>query len=278
MAAKYINWLASYPKSGNTWVRAFLEHYEKGKIEINKMDTVVGDERIAFFQSVSAQPYYKFDLYEWALVRPAALQMYLHMYCKKDKLILKTHNAHAVIGGIPLFPPLISGPSVYLVRNPLEVIPSFARHTGKDVDEMVSAVQETGHSFSANVQKQSMIGFLCSWEAHVRSWTKAPDTIVIRFEDLKENPEYWFTQILKQYGYEVNKTKILEAIDASSIDKLREQEKASGFDEAGRNDSFFGGTKEKLNPSQVSEVIEAFGDVMDEYGYFDRELKHGSHY
>jgi hypothetical protein len=275
---QYINWLASYPKSGNTWVRAFLEHYEHGFVDINKMGLVFGDERIYYFQAVSAQPFHSFDLYQWALVRPAALMMYLNMNPRMERLILKTHNCYATVGEVPLFPPLISGPSVYLIRNPIDVIPSFARHTGNTIEDMLMFMGDSRHSFSGSKEKSTLIGFLSSWDNHVKTWSQVQDTIVVKYEDLKENPEYWFTEILKQFGYEVNKTKVLESIEAVKLEKLQEQEKAVGFNEAGRNDIFFGGTKEKLTPKQIDKVIEKFGDTMQKYGYLGEELKYGSGY
>jgi hypothetical protein len=276
MPAPYINWLASYPKSGNTWVRAFIEYYQYGEVDINHMDAIYGDERIYYFQAVTAQPYHTLDLYQWALIRPAALNMYLTMHLKKDKLILKTHNAYAAVGEVPLFPPLISGPSVYLVRDPVDVIPSFARHTGSSVNDMLMMMQDSRHAFVAKPEKGTIIGFLSSWTNHVMAWSEAPDTIVIKYEDLKANPEYWFTEILKQFGFEINKTKVLEAIEATSLEKLQEQERIVGFSEAGKNDVFFGGTQKKLTNKQISKVVDAFGDVMRKFGYLDEEAKHGS--
>lgn len=277
MPAPYINWLASYPKSGNTWVRAFLEYYERGELDINNMDVVMGDERIYYFQAVSAQPYHTFDLYQWALVRPAALNMYLHMNPRRDRVILKTHNAYATVGEVPIFPPLISGPSVYILRNPIDVIPSFARHTGSSVDDMLLMMKDSRHAFASNVEKHTLIGFLSSWDNHIKAWEQAPDTIVIKYEDLKENPEYWFTQILKQFGYEISKQKILDTIEAVNLDRLKEQERQNGFKEVGKNDVFFGGTKEKLTPSQISKVIDQFGPLMEKHGYLNREVKYGNY-
>jgi len=277
MPAPYINWLASYPKSGNTWVRAFLEVYDRGELDINRMEVVMGDERIYYFQAVTAQPYHTMDLYQWALIRPAALNMYLHMNPRMDKVILKTHNAYASVGEVPIFPPLISGPSVYLIRNPIDVIPSFARHTGNDAGEMVMMMQDNRHAFASNQEKNTMIGFLSSWINHVNAWTQAPDTIVIRYEDMLDNPYYWFVEILNQFGYEVQKQKVLDTIEAVSLDKLQAMEQEHGFKEVGKNDVFFGGTKEKLNPAQISKVVEVFGSVMSEHGYLDKEVKDGSY-
>ncbi len=276
MPAPYINWLASYPKSGNTWVRTFLEVYERDTLDINKMDVVFGDERIYYFQAVSAQPYHTFDLYQWALVRPAALYMYLQMNPRRDKMILKTHNCYATVGEVPLFPQLISGPSVYLMRNPIDVVPSFARHSANTIDDMLLLMQDDRHAFASNAEKNSMIGFLSSWTNHVKSWTQAPDTIVIRYEDLLDNPHYWFAEILKQFGYEINLDRLDDAIERVSLDNLRKLEEQNGFNEVGRNDVFFGGTKEKLNPAQISKVVDAFGTVMSEHGYLEEELKDGS--
>lgn len=271
------NWLASYPKSGSTWVRAFLEHYMTGKLDINHLRWVMGDERVAYYQAVSAQPYHTLDLYEWAAIRPAALLMLEDMN-RDRKLVLKTHNAWATVGEIQLFPPIVMGPSVYLVRNPLDVVPSFARHTGKPVDDLLKMMLNNTHAFSANLERGAMIGFLSSWNNHVKAWSSVPDTLVVRYEDLQDNPHYWFAEILKQFDLEVNKDRLFESIEAAGLDNLQRQESEHGFSEIGRNDKFFGGTKDKLTPAQVSTVIDSFGEVMAEHGYLDEEVRYGSNY
>lgn len=267
MPAQHINWLASYPKSGSTWVRAFLEHYTTGKLDINNMNAVIGDERVYYYQAVTAQPVDTFDIYHWALIRPAALNLYLHMNQDKDRMILKTHNCLSLVAGMPVFPELLHGPSVYLLRNPIDVIPSFAKHTGTDIDELIRQMQNNTHGFEGVMEKRSMIGFLSSWQNHVLTWSKHPHTIVIRYEDLKERPEFWFSRVLRQFDLEINKDRLKEAIAAASLENLKSQEEANGFREAGKSEVFFGGTHEKLSPEQIETVTEAFGSVMSEFGY-----------
>jgi hypothetical protein len=278
MAASCINWLASYPKSGNTWVRAFLEYYETGKLDINCMCTVKGDEQLYYYQAMTPKPVHEFDIYEWALIRPAALSMYLYMHPERDHLVLKTHNAHAIIGDMPLFPAFLSGPSVYLIRNPLDIVPSFARHAGKTLTEMIKYMQSDRHAFAAKEGKRSMIGLLSSWNKHVTAWTSVPDILVVRYEDLQINPEYWFTEILKQFGYEINKSKVLETIDAVKLNKLKEYELRDGFKEAGKGDIFFGGKKPRLTSKQIDRIIEGYEPVMRKFDYLAEELKYGSNY
>lgn len=278
MPAPYINWLASYPKSGNTWVRAFLEHYTTGRLNINNMPTVMGDERLYYYQNVTAQPVHTFDIYQWALIRPAALNLYLHMNQDRDRVIIKTHNAFAVVADIPLFPPLLHGPSVYMVRDPVELIPSFAKHTGNSIDDMIKNMSDPSHAFEADVDKRTMIGFLSSWDNHVGTWSGAPNVLVVRYEDLLADPVSWFTEILKHYNYPVDEGMVIASVHATSLEKLQKQEIDSGFREAGKNDIFFGGTKEIMTTEQINDVIQAFGPTMAKFGYLTEDLKYGGYH
>ena len=66
-------WLASYPKSGNTWIRAFISAYTTGACNINAISGVVGDLNDYFHQIVSPVPIDKMSLGEYLVVHPAAL-------------------------------------------------------------------------------------------------------------------------------------------------------------------------------------------------------------
>ena len=272
---KGLCWLASYPKSGNTWVKLFLEAYKTGKVDINDLNFVVGDEKVYYYQLVTPVPYHVMDLYGWSVIRPAALHNVMLFNQAKDQIVVKTHCANMTVGNIPLFPQPMSSRSVYMVRNPLDVAPSYARHIDVSVDETIGYMQRERHGGIPSVEVLRNFSFMSSWDNHVNSWMAYPDILVVRYENLVSDPEQWFTKILEQYCIEVDAKRLQEAMDLTTLDKLIKQEEDNGFLEA-THGKFFGAKKEKLTQDQTNAIIDAFGDIMVKLGYLEAEVKAGA--
>src|ERR1700754_928507 len=125
---KGIVWLASYPKSGNTWLRVFLYHLlrlqngaPREPDEINKLDRASGYEGRMFslFAEFLGKPITDASIEETASVRP-----FVHSAIVKrlpQVALLKTHNCLAEVGGVPLINLAATVGAVYLVRDPRDV-------------------------------------------------------------------------------------------------------------------------------------------------------------
>ena len=90
-----ILWLASYPKSGNTWLRAFLANMLTGAetpFPINQLsDFTASDLRAGYFEEVAQRP-----LVEMGDAVLHALRPRVHRYLaelRPDTTFVKTHNA-----------------------------------------------------------------------------------------------------------------------------------------------------------------------------------------
>lgn len=123
-----IVWLASYPKSGNTWVRLFLANYRAHGLKINPnslpTEFTISDTRDRDYHAVSPYPVEKMSHLEILMLRGAAL---LHAMASVHErpMFCKTHAANAVLNGYRLFPPPVTAASVYIVRDPRDVAVSF---------------------------------------------------------------------------------------------------------------------------------------------------------
>src|SRR5690606_4208308 len=137
-APRSIVWLASYPKSGNTWMRAMLSAYQDdGAVNLDALWGGWGvRDREAFddYMGISSS-----DLTpdEVDARRPA-----FHMALAQEAAapwFVKLHDAwRRTPAGAPVFEGAVSRGCVYLVRNPLDVAVSFAHHRQTDLDRTIA--------------------------------------------------------------------------------------------------------------------------------------------
>jgi hypothetical protein len=269
-------WLASYPKSGNTWVRMFLNAaITRFPCRLNSVyQYVAGDLVPAAYQSVLSVPLDRIGTREAVYCRPAALVNQLAQV-NRD-LCLKTHHAQLTIDDIPLCPAKLSKGAVYLVRDPRDVCLSFARHMGVSADEAI-AMMARPHCTIA-VKGGPLFHYLTSWSAHVRSWldTRSPiPTALIRYEDLVAYPLATFRALCGALGLDdhIDDDALRYGVEQAAFDRLKKAEERQGFAETGnKQDSFFhrgraGRWRDELTAEQVARIERDHGEVMAELGY-----------
>jgi aryl sulfotransferase len=276
---KNIVWLASYPKSGNTWFRAFLTALnlgEKDFFDINHLyDSTIASSRELFDELAGV---YSSDLSmdEIDQLRP---KIYHQSALEADDLIYhKVHDAWTLTkNGEPLFALEITRAVIYIIRNPLDVAVSFSPHLGVSIDRTIEFMNNIDYSFcSRNDRLQLQFRQkLLSWSGHVKSWTEQSrlPIMVIRYEDMKENPVNTFSKAFSFLGINTTPEKIAEAVNISSFENLKKQEEEKGFLEKSiRSNAFFrkgiaGAWKEVLSDEQAQKIMSHHGDVMRQFNY-----------
>lgn len=254
-----VSWIASYPKSGNTWVRCFLEALILGRLDINDLCLVRIDTNNLIYQAVCPKPAEKMSLEEQAILRPAAC--YWHAATNAHfpwPVMLKTHFQPT-----KLLTPL-TGPSIYLVRDPRDVAVSLMRHTEFSCDQTIQVMGERGQVWKSD----GLPYFAGSWSDHVTRWRKVPNTLLIKYEDMREDPAKHLAKIASHLGVQGT---IADAIELCKLEKLRAHEKKNGFSEAHKG-SFFGkgkvgGWKEVLTDRQEKAIVSQHGETMKVLGY-----------
>lgn len=266
-APEFANWLASYPKSGNTWARMFLNAYTLGDIDINRNASVtLFDGDTYTYNAISPHPLNDMRPETTIYLRQAAL---LHMMVgrKYAPTIIKTHSANIEAGGVVMIPRPLTRKAVYLVRDPRDVACSYAKHIGCSIDESIVSMNNMGNVMMG--REVAIPTWLTSWSNHVETWER--DFVTrIRYEDLKEDPRSGFTQVLDTFGIKLNKPRLGKAIRLCDIDRLKKQEEKEGFIEIGKQEKFFGqgkGWKNELTDSQARRIEEDHGEVMEGLGY-----------
>lgn len=277
---KNIVWLASYPKSGNTWFRSFLSALlTKQELNLNKMyirDVFSGKklvEDILDTDSDSLTPQ-QIELYQRLTFQYLSDTSSNHLY-------VKIHDAFtfSAFDGLPLIPEEPTRLAIYLLRNPLDVTLSLANHLGRDYDSVIQNYINNpsgffGNSFTTNNQFSQP---LLTWSQHVESWKTYPTFKVhfIRYEDLKTNPFEVFKEAVQLIGLNHTDDEIRAAIEATSFEKLKKIEQEKGFREKLLPASTFffkgetGRWKQELNTKQIQQIKKINEPMMREFGYWD---------
>lgn len=268
-------WIASYPKSGNTWVRMFLNAYVTGfPVELNTpFQYTMGDNYPGYFQSVYCRPINQLTPTEQIMLRPAVLLTALNL-CASIHLCLKTHHAKALVDNIPLIPAKISAGGVYIIRDPRDIVISYADHMGISVDNVIENMNN--ERYLSEHQETKLIHVLTSWSTHVLTWTDKNEDIPIRvfkYEDMLINTNEVFRQILNGLGFfNINEDRYNFALRETEFSNLQNKEKVHGFKEKGDGDLFFrigksGQWKSKLTNEQIKTIEKNHGEVMKKFGY-----------
>ena len=170
-----IIWLASYPKSGNTWLRMFLRAYflpEGNKFSINTKGNQ--DFESSTFPNVKLLKSSKVDhsKFENIIKNWLSLQDYLNLNGKIN--FLKTHNGNYTINNYPFTNSQNTIGGIYLVRDPRDVLLSFSNHLKLSHENVFEKMVSMDHfeldENDPNLKggyKRSLIG---SWSNHYLSW------------------------------------------------------------------------------------------------------------
>ena len=282
-------WLASWPKSGNTWLRSLLANF------LSQSNTPVPlDEFSDSVPSCHAASREVFDAMagihsahctddEAESLRPAVYRLGASNAAQNDVRFLfsKTHDAyHDTNSGEPLFPPDVTSGAVYLVRNPLDVAVSFAFHSGHEC-------MSCGTNAVSDPQKATLAGRnqlrqrLMDWSTHVESWTGAPfPVLVLRYEDLLADTLQGLTKVVRFLELDDgnDQHRLQRAAEFSTFANLRKAEEQHGFRENSlSNRRFFrsgraGDWRRHLTAEQARTVLDANGRVMSASGYDSEAL------
>lgn len=269
-------WLASFPKSGNTWMRAFLHNLlrdPKDDYDINRLgEFSFSDSTPHFYQAYLTKPPKEWTNAEVMQTRWKAQRDIGRM--STDDVFVKTHNAHVEFDGLPMINMDLTAGAFYVVRNPLDVCISLADHYGASIDEAIRIMSDpnsgtpTGENLVFEVHK--------TWSTHVLSWTNQPGPWlhIIRYEDMLKKPVVAFSRAARFLGLNPPRDRLERAIERASFKSLRAQEDAKGFRERSfKAEKFFrvgkaGQWRTALSKPQIDQVVEAHKEQMERFGYW----------
>lgn len=276
---KKIIWIVSYPKSGNTWFRVFLNNILSESllpIDVNELEHApICSNRIIFDKYVGTSAS-DLTYEEIRRLRPLVYKKIAEE--SSELLFFKVHDAWELTNiTYPIFPPEVTKAVIYIIRNPLDIVVSLAAHYGISIDATIKKMNNQSNSLCSNPDKLyiQLQQNLYSWSDHVKSWLVESNlpVFVLMYEKMLTEPSKAFTDAINFIGLDLSSNKIKKAIQNSSFEILKLQEKSKGFHEkpitAG---SFFreGGMeyyKSQLSPTQIKMIISNHKDIMKQFEY-----------
>ncbi len=276
-----IVWLASYPKSGNTWVRAFLHNLLAG----GQSPAPINDLR-RFCEDESKPRWYEpyadgRDVGSLSAEEIAAIRPRVHRdiaASRPGSVFVKTHNFMGHYRGHPLHALEVTGGAIYIVRNPLDVVLSAADHFGMSIDETIEFMNEQYTGTPGD--EANVASVISSWSMHVQSWTQGdPGVLVLRYEDLYAKPLKHFGSIMSFIKLPKDVERLKRAIRHSSFDVLSRQESAGGFIERSPHSARFfrrGRVNEwrtALTREQARRIVEHHREQMARFKYIPANLR-----
>lgn len=273
-------WLVSYPKSGNTWIRAFLSAYFSGEVDVNKLyGTPIASARMMLDRNLNTKTA---ELAENQVesLRP---QAYVNLAARFDRQgrpgIVKVHDRFKMTqAGQPLFPLAVTKATILIVRNPLDVTVSMAHHLGVSLEKSADWICNEQFQLlsEGEGQKSQVRQLIGSWQAHTRSWIdrKAYRVHLVKYENMHSAPVQTFSGILSAMGFQVDAVKVAAAVHSCRMPALQAQELKRAFREKSPKATapFFrhGVTGEgvtELNPALVDKIRNYNGEMMRRLGY-----------
>ncbi|NIJ43301.1 hypothetical protein FHS78_003614 [Parvibaculum indicum] len=272
-------WLASYPKSGNTWMRTFLHNLLMNTDEPVSLDELtrfcISEVTSTHYRRRLQKPWDQVTLEDVMRVRSAVQADFT--FASPDSVFVKTHNYMGDWLGLPLINLNVTAGAIYMVRNPLDVVLSARDHFDRPIDETIEimnsadgGVAKTDHHVPERYN---------TWSANVESWTKhaSPQLLVLRYEDMVEKPNEAFGKVANFLGLNPPQERLDRAIANSSFDKLKRLEEEEGFVERPKHAKAFfrkgqtGQWREELTEDQVRRIISDHRTQMKRFGYIPEE-------
>jgi len=279
-----IIWIASYPKSGNTWVRAIISsllYSNNNEVDINNLKIRQFPNRRDFKGIItdftSEEQFAKNCIY-------AQVKLNLDNKIK----FFKTHNAFWKLGDHSFTDEINSLGVIHIVRDPRNVITSILNHFNKTINNYEKALKfilDKKRMFGPeklSLSENDLPTIISSWSNHYRSWKKfKKNNLLIKYENLLLNPDEEFLKIAnflkKILNFQFDASNIADAINNTQFKKLKTQENIDGFIEAAKdkdkkNLKFFHlgpqNRWEDLLDNNIKNTIEdTFKDEMKELGY-----------
>ena len=282
-----IFWIASYPKSGNTWIRTLISSYYYTE------DGIFKESKIHNIDQFPQKKYFKDFKYDKTIVNDTArlwLKAQKKINLDKKLRFFKTHNAFGNLNGNPFTDNTNSIGAIYVVRDPRNVITSLKNHYELNDNQAYSwMINENNYLYDTHNFKEdgySDFQFISSWSTNYKSWKvqKKIPIKIIKYEDLL-NETYLifkdlinFINMLVNNSDQVNRDKLKKVIDSTLFDKLRKEEQDKGFTESvlsrdgKRKIPFFNlGPKNDwnkiLNIKMVKQIEEVFAESMKDLSY-----------
>ena len=275
-----IIWLASYPKSGNTWMRMFLKSYfMKSDEKFSLEGSILDNFKSQSFPDQALLERLKVDYYKFEEIVKNWETMQDYINLNKKTNFVKTHSAMCTIGSYKFTSLRNTKGGIYMVRDPRDVIVSLSDHMGLDYEQTYHHMSSSyNYEYPSSGDKRYEISLMGTWADHYKSWKnyKSCKILIIKYEDMVLDELNTFTKVLNYLneidGVEFNNSKLTKALKQTQFKELQKLEKFEGFSEKGKGKLFFrkgkiGGWKDEVSSKTINKIEKLFKSEMEELGY-----------
>ena len=230
-----IIWIASYPKSGNTWVRSFIIAYyfcENGNFDINKLNLIQDYPNKQFFEETVK----KGEIHKhWDSSQKNI--------CNEKKVkFLKTHNSLITAFGNNFTKPEYSLGVIHVIRDPRNIITSLKNHYDFETYERALKFMQDENKILEDyphLKNYAKTNIINSWRINYQSWMSNKNfrRLTIRYEDMIENPQQTFEKLvvfintLMGFKDKIDQKKLSNAIETTNFKSLQDIENQGKFSE-----------------------------------------------
>ena len=277
-----IIWLASYPKSGNTWVRHFLAsliYSNQGKDGLDKLGFIMQYPKKDQFEKLVT------DLNDFNQIRKNWIRSQNIINSDNKIKIFKTHHSLCALEEDNFTNEKNTLGAIYIVRDPRNVISSILYHFNlTSIEEALNFLKDE-KKFIGNLKNKinyPLLTLIGSWKSNYNSWKLiGKNFLLVKYEDLILNPDNEFKRIANHISKLINvkfsEEQIKQSIEESSFKNLSDLEDKNGFVESiksseNKRKKFFNlgpknNWKEMLDKKYVKEIENSFNSEMIELGY-----------
>ena len=290
--SKHIFWIASYPKSGNTLLRAIISSLffsEDGYFDFEILKHTTQFEmrkRLDVINEINKNDFLKIGDLKILSKYWQLLQSKKNLNINKGFGFVKSHSNLVSLFNNWFTTPELTAGYIYVIRDPRDIAISWSKHSGltldKSIDFMIDYKSCIEWSRSNSILPENIIPktYLGSWNEHVLAWTennfKVPH-LILKYEDLVYKKEESINNIIDFFknSYQISfnnlNNKISNIITSTNFENLKYLEEKKGFEEASQGRFFRKGKKNQwkktLDNIQIKKIEEKFKDFMNKYDY-----------
>ena len=274
-------WLASYPKSGNTLLRAMLASYffsSNGNFNFDLLINIRQFPANHFFKK------FGININDDNEILKNYIEVQSRINNKSSVQFLKTHSSFNKFNDYSFTSLDVTLGAIYIIRYPITLIESFSRHYQCSIEQSLDYILNGLLLKRNEVHPMTIVG---SWLENYKSWKSFNFDnryMLVKYEDLINKKEETFVKILKfiqrlsKSNIPINLKKIENTLVSTEFENMQKLEKKFGFKESpidvktGERIVFFevgpkNNYKKVVDSKIINKIETSFFKELKELGY-----------